>query len=120
MDRMKTFILWRLTSVGPQYVNYFVDRLKQTFLRGPPGFWWNWVPLDKNVKQNPIKPKLPTEKFLRFTEFWDVALYILPQPWTRLTILIRNIGTYVVLEKDGEDQLDRSCEAWSIAESQGG
>jgi len=28
--------------------------------------------------------------------------------------------TYVVLEKDGEDQLDRLCEKWrSITESQG-
>jgi len=26
----------------------------------------------------------------------------------------------VVLEKDGEDQLDRSCEKWSITKSRGG
>jgi hypothetical protein len=26
----------------------------------------------------------------------------------------------VVLEKTGEDQLDRSCEKWSITQSQGG
>ena len=62
MDRMKTFILWRLTSVGSQYVNYFVDRLKQRFLRGPPGFWRNWVPLDKNVKQKPHKTETTYRK----------------------------------------------------------
>jgi hypothetical protein len=26
----------------------------------------------------------------------------------------------VMLEKNGEDQLDRSCEKWSITQSQGG
>jgi len=33
---------------------------------------------------------------------------------------IHSLEVLVVLEKDGERQLDRSCEKWSVTKSQGG